>query len=241
MNKKAINKGMAGFFAVAISVFVFSIAIVVVADESKAATDSDAQQQSYIENPGEIGDLARRAERQVEEVNEAYELEKEKLEAVKREQYFEDYKDEPAGSLLSKDDIAALETRRAQEENAIRTKAGYQIESLEADQTPRQEVPKAGPSLRSSSQASRRGVVKGIVFYENKGAALIAGEVVRENDMVMGVKVVNILPDYVEFEKKGNHWKQQVGQFPPPAVWEQPQPQQSPPAQRSSANPKTKK
>ena len=66
-------------------------------------------------------------------------------------------------------------------------------------------------------------MVKGVVFYENKGAALIAGEVVRENDVVMGVKVVKILPDYVEFEKQGNQWKQQVGQMPPPAVWEQPQ------------------
>jgi hypothetical protein len=79
------------------------------------------------------------------------------------------------------------------------------------------------------------------VYYEDKGAALIAGEVVRENDVLMGVKVVRILPDYVEFEKQGNKWKQQVGQFPSAGVWEQPQqtaPAQRPPATKSNKTPK---
>ena len=141
-------------------------------------------------------------------------MKKKKLEAVKREQYFENYKEEPAGSLLSKDDIAKLETERTQKEEAIRTKADSEVQYLEAGQATRQEASPAIPSPRPASQTSIPGMVNGIVFCENKGSALIAGEIVRENDVVMGVKIVRILPDYVEFEKQGNQWKQQVGQSP---------------------------
>jgi hypothetical protein len=231
MNKKR----MAIIFAAAIFACVLSIGIVAVADESEMVPDTNAQEQpSYTENPGEIGDIAKRAEAQIKEVNEASELEKEKLEAVKREQYFEDNKEEPARSLLSKDDIAELETKRAQKENAIRTKAGYQIESLAAEQPATQKVsPTASP--RPASQTSSRGMVKGIVFYESKGAALIAGEIVRENDVVMGVKVVRITANFVEFEKQGNKWKQVVGEAPPASFWEQPQ--QSTPVQQPSTTP----
>lgn len=234
MNKKQ----MTIIFAAAIVTCVLSIGIVVVADESEAVPNTDAQDQpSYTENPGEIGDIARRAEAQIKEINGVSELEKAQLETVKREQYFEDNKEEAAKSLLSNDDIATIENKRAQNENAIRTKAGYQIESLEAEQPAAQEVaPAASP--RPASQTSSRGMVKGIVFYENKGAALIAGDVIREGDEVLGVKITKITPDSVEFDKKGNQWKQQVGQFPPPAVWEQPQ--QSSPAQRPSTDTKPK-
>jgi hypothetical protein len=235
MNKKR----MAIIFAAAIFACVLSIGVVAVADESKMVPDTDAQEQpSYTEYPGEIGDIAKRAEAVVKEVNEAFQFEKEKLETVKREQYFDDNKEEPAASLLSKDDIAELETKRAQNENAIRTKVGYEIQSLEAGQTAQQGVSPAGPGPRTLSQTSTRGMVKGIVFYESKGAALIAGEVVRENDEVMNVKVVRITADFVEFEKQGNKWKQVVGQAPPASYWERPQ--QSAPVQRPSTVPKAK-
>lgn len=229
MNKKQ----MAMIFAAAIFTCVLSIGIVVIADESETTPNTGVQQQL-----GELGDIARRAEKQIEEVNESIDIEKEKLEAVKREQYFENYKEEPAGSLLSKDDIAKLETERAKKEEAIRTKAGSEVQYLEAGQATRQEVSPAVPSPRPASQTSIPGMVNGIVFCENKGAALIAGTVVRENDVVMGVKIVRILPDYVEFEKQGNQWKQQVGQSPSPAVWIQPQ--QSLPAQQPADTNKAK-
>jgi hypothetical protein len=222
MNKKR----MAIIFAAAIVTCVLSIGIVVVAGEPETALNT--------EYPGELGDIAIRAEKQVKEVNDSAELEKENLEAVKREQYFENNKEEPAGSLLTKEDIAELEAKRAQKEESIRTKAGSEIQYLETVQATRQEVsPAVGP--RSMSQTSTRGMVNGIVFYEDKGAALIAGDVVRENDVVMGVRIVRIFPDRVEFEKQGNQWKQQVGQFPPPAVWEQPQ-QNSPAQQPADTN-----
>lgn len=227
------KKRIAVFFAAAIFACILSIGIAVVADESETAPDTDAQQQ-----PGELGDIARQAEKQVKEVNESTNLEKEKLEAVRREQYFEDYKEEPSGSLLSKDDIAELEAKRTQKEAAIRTKADSEIQYLEAVQATQPEVSPAVSSPHPASQTSIRGMVNGIVFCDNKGVALIAGEVVRENDVVMGVKIVRILPGYVEFEKQGNQWKQQVGQSPPPAVWEQPQ--QSLPAQQPADTNKVK-
>jgi hypothetical protein len=238
MNNQLINNLMAKFFAVAIFACVISMGIVMAADESEAVPNTDAQEQSsYTENPGEIGDIARRAEAKIKEINEVSELEKEQLETIKREQYFEDNKEETTKSLLSNEDIAAIENKRVQNENAIRTKAGYHIESLAAEQPAAQEVSPTA-SLRSASQTSSRGMVKGIVFYEGKGAALITGDVIREGDEVLGVKITKITPDSVEFDKKGNQWKQQVGQFPPPAVWEQPQ--QSSPAPRSSTETKTK-
>jgi len=235
MNKKR----MAMIFTAAIFACVLSIGVVAAADESEMVPDTDAQEQpSYTEYPGEIGDIAKRAEVQIKEANEASELEKEKLETVKREQYFEDNKEEPAVSLLSKDDIAELETKRAQKENAIRTKVGYEIKSLEAEQTAQQGVSPAGPGPRILSQTSSRGIVTGIVFCNNRGAALVASEIVRENDEVLNVKVVRITADFVEFEKQGNKWKQVVGQTPPASYWEQPQ--QSTPVQRPSTVPKAK-
>ena len=236
MDNGALTNRMFTIFAVAVFTCVFSAGINL-ADE-KSDVDSDTQQQpAYTEYPGEIGDIAKRAEAQIKEINEVSEFEKEKLETVKREQHFEDYKEEPAVSLLSKDDIAELETKRAQKENAIRTKAGYQIESLEAEQPATQEMsPAASP--RPASQTSTRGMVKGIVFCNNRGAALVAGEIVRENDEVLNVKVVRITADFVEFEKQGNKWKQMVGQAPPASFWGQPQ--QSTPVQRPSTAPKAK-
>ena len=234
MNKKR----MALIVTAAMFACVLSIGIVAVADESKTVTDTNVQEQpSYTEYPGEIGNIAKRAEAQIKEINETEKLEKAKLETIKREQYFEDYKEEPAKSLLSKDDIAKLETEPAQKANAIRTKVGYEIQSLEAGQTAAQEVlPTAGP--RPASQTSSRGMVTGIVFYNNSGAALVAGEIVRENDVVLGVKVLKVTTDYVEFEKQGSRWKQVVGQTPPASFWEQPQ--QSAPVQRPSTAPKVK-
>ncbi len=235
MDNGALTNRMFTIFAVAIFACVLSMGIDLVADEP----DADAQQQpAYTDYPGEIGDIAKRAEAVVKEVNEAFQFEKEKLEKVKREQYFEDNKEEPAVSLLSKDDIAELETKRAQNEKAIRAKVGYEIQSLEAEQTVRQGVSPAGPGPRILSQTSSRGIVTGIVFCNNRGAALVAGEIVRENDEVLNVKVVRITADFVEFEKQGNKWKQVVGQAPPASFWEPPQ--QSTPVQRPSTAPKAK-
>ncbi len=238
MNKKR----MAIIFAAAIFACVLSIGIVAPAGESETVPGADAQEQpSYTEYPGEIGDIAKRAEKQIKEVNENAELEKQKLEAVKREQYFEDYKEETSRNLLSEDDIAALEKERAQKENEIRTKVGYEINALEAQQSATQGAPPAGPGPRAFRPTTTRGMVTGIVFYNNSGAALVAGEVVRDNDVVLDVKVLKVTADYVEFEKQGSKWKQVVGQVPPSSYWEQPQTKKSASPQQPSATTKTDK
>ena len=82
------------------------------------------------------------------------------------------------------------------------------------------------------------GIVTGIVFCNNRGAALVTGEVVRENNKVLDVKVVRITAEFVEFEKQGSKWRQVVGQAPPASFWEQPQ--QSAPVQRPSTVPRDK-
>ena len=68
---------MAKFFAVAIFACVLFIGIVAAAEESEMAPGTDAQQQpSYTEYPGEIGDIAKRAEAQIKEINETEELDR---------------------------------------------------------------------------------------------------------------------------------------------------------------------
>jgi hypothetical protein len=215
MNRKQI----AMIFAAVIVACVFSTDLLATAAKSTKVSDANSNKQpSYTEYPGEIGDIARRAEKRIKEVNEDVAIEKQNLEAVKREQYFEDNKEERAGSLLSKDDIARLENDRIQEVNAIRTKTINEIKSLEAQQS----VSSIDYGQRTLAPTPVRGMVTGIVFCNNRGASLVGDQIVRENDVVLDVKVLKITADYVEFEKQGSKWKQQVGQMPQASYWEPP-------------------
>ncbi len=233
-------KNLVVFFALAIFACVFITGISAAADISKAGAKQDVKKQKpYTEYPGEIGDIARQAEAEVKDINQAYEQEKENLDTVKHEQYFEDYKEEKAGSLLSQNDIASLEAKRAKEEKAIRTKTAYEINDLVAEQAAQQKAPAAGAGFRAPRTS--KGTVQGIVFCENKGAALINSEVVKQDDVIMGVKVVKIAPDFVEFDKQGKQWKQQVGETPSAEVWESAQPQKPEPAPRPLTDTKPKK
>jgi hypothetical protein len=53
-------------------------------------------------------------------------------------------------------------------------------------------------------------IVKGIVVGEDKSAAIINSQIMREGEEILGVTVVKINKDSVEFEKKGKSWKQRV-------------------------------
>jgi len=235
MNDKILNNLVTGFLVFAMFVYVFPAVASAAVDRSKARISSNAQEQDpYTEYPGEIGDIARQAETEVKEANAEYEREKENLEAVKREQYFEDFKEDTSKNLLSKDDIAGLEAKRAQEEKAIRSKAGNAIDSIEAEQRFQQRIAPAGPAPRNVPRTPIRGTVKGIVFFEGKGVALVGGDLVREGDSVLGVKIVKISPDFVLFDKQDKQWKQVVGQMPPAGVWEPLQEQKSAPAEPST-------
>ncbi len=213
-----LNKQNTLFFIFLTSLCIFTAANLIAAESKKVIQEEIP----YTEYPGEIGDIARYTEGQVKEINEAYEIEKEKLQTIKREQYFEDNKEETSKNLLTQEDIIALENKRAANEKTIRTKAEYVIEFLD-QREPTKKAAQASqrPAFRSSSAVSKTGIVKGIAFCEGIGAAIILDELVKENDNLMGVKVVKIHSNYVEFEKHGNQWKQYVGEAPPPSAWQQ--------------------
>jgi hypothetical protein len=53
-------------------------------------------------------------------------------------------------------------------------------------------------------------VVTGIVFSETNPSAIISGSIVNEGEQVMGVTVVKINKETIEFEKDGKTWTQPV-------------------------------
>jgi hypothetical protein len=50
----------------------------------------------------------------------------------------------------------------------------------------------------------------GILYSEDNPSVVIDGKIVKEGDIINGIKVVKIHKDGVEFEKKGKKWTQQV-------------------------------
>jgi hypothetical protein len=204
----------------------FATGICLAADDADADTSKD----SSIEIP-------KRVQEAIAGVKELSKEEKEKLEAVKRQQYLDDYHDEPAGSLLSKEDIDKIEQETKEKEKAILARAKLKIEAQEEQAANIESIPSQEfrPSLPLVSHAE--GTVTGIVLYMGKGAALVLGDVIREGDMIRGITVVSITPDYVEFEKQGKKWKQVVGQPPPAGVWEKPKTQQKVNAEKTGRRP----
>jgi hypothetical protein len=182
-------------------------------------------------------ELRLREDVEVKEVNEAISDEIAEAEAVKRNRYQEELGYVPTGKLLSDEEIAAFEKERAEKEQAVRARVNYEISSP----TVAPEERKAPASQRRIVKAaSAAGTVTGIVYYDGRGAALVGGEVVRENDVVLGAKIVRILPDYVEFEKHGRKWRQLVGKIPPASEWQEegPSPRQSSSEPNLKAKPK---
>lgn len=211
-----VNERLAGKYALILAAMVF--AGLFAAGVCLAADDTDTDAETSSESTFEI---PKRVQAVIMEVNELSKEEKEKLEAVKRQQYLDDYHDEPAGSLLSKQDVNRIEQESKEKEKAILARAQAQEEpNLVFTSTPSEEFK---PRLPSVTYAE--GTVTGILFYMDKGAALVLGDVIREGDVVRGVTVVRIMPNYVEFEKQGNKWKQIVGQTPPADVWKNPKTQ----------------
>jgi len=65
-------------------------------------------------------------------------------------------------------------------------------------------------SVTATQDGTGRLTVKGIVFSGDKSSAIIDNQIVREGEEILGVTVVKINKDSVEFEKKGKSWKQRV-------------------------------
>ena len=64
------------------------------------------------------------------------------------------------------------------------------------------------------SKSPRRGMIIGILFNEEEPLAMINNKLVREGDAVGDVKVVQIGPKEIRFEKAGKMWAQQVREYP---------------------------
>jgi hypothetical protein len=225
------------FSAIAAGIFTSLIftAVGFAADNSGVSIE---EQRQTIENyyKGMIDEIQRRAELSVVDVNDTSETERQKAEKVKRTRLADDFHEERSGQLLSTDEMSEYEKERAQNEKDIRNRAENEIKYLQERMARELEALGGGEARRQpAAPPLALGTVTGIVYYNDSGAALIGGEVMRENDVVMDVKIIKVLPDYVEFEKQGKKWKQGVGQTPPASVWEKKQ--KPKPATKSSASP----
>jgi hypothetical protein len=211
---EALTRKYPMILAAIVFVGLFAAGICLAAEDTGANTDTDTSSESSFEIP-------KRVQEEIIKVDELSKEEKEKLEAVKRQQYLDNFHDEPAGNLLSEKDINRIERQKEERENALIARAKAQAEpNLASTSNPPEQV---RPRLPAKSY--KEGTVTGILFYMEKGAALVLGDVVREGDVIRGVTVVRIMPNYVEFEKQGNIWKQIVGQTPPADVWKNPKTQ----------------
>jgi hypothetical protein len=65
-------------------------------------------------------------------------------------------------------------------------------------------------SLKDVVVSPKETALKGILYSEDNPSALIGETIVREGDIIDGVKVVKINRDTVEFEKDGEKWTQQA-------------------------------
>ena len=61
---------------------------------------------------------------------------------------------------------------------------------------------------------NRKGVVTGILYIMEDSSATLDGQIVKNGDIVNGVRVVSIEKSVVEFEKDGARWKQAVNEKP---------------------------
>ncbi|MBN2271877.1 MAG: hypothetical protein JXN61_14765 [Sedimentisphaerales bacterium] len=59
------------------------------------------------------------------------------------------------------------------------------------------------------------GLVTGILFSDDRPAAVIGSQVLYEGDVKEGVTVVKITKEKVQFEKNGRLWTQKVQEIPP--------------------------
>jgi hypothetical protein len=68
----------------------------------------------------------------------------------------------------------------------------------------------AAVSLKDAAVSSNKVALKGILYSEDNPSAIIDGKIVKEGDIINGIKVVKIHKDTVEFEKDGEKWTQRT-------------------------------
>jgi hypothetical protein len=202
-------------------------------------TDEQGQEQAGEQKAAEdsqdidITEMRLRAKAAIQEANEAEKAELEQAEAIKTNRYLEELGYVPSGKILTDEEVAASKSQREEKQKAVRAKLKIEAERLEQVKARVLEAEGAVTTgrdqagARIAKPALTRGMVTGIVFSDKGGAALIDGEIVRENDTIHNVKVVKILSDSVEFDKNGQNWKQRVRQAPD-ASWPTPVPVSAP-------------
>lgn len=67
----------------------------------------------------------------------------------------------------------------------------------------------------SESEVFAEGLVSGIVFSDDRPAAVVGNQVLYEGDVKNGVTIVKITKEQVQFEKNGRLWTQEVQSIPP--------------------------
>jgi len=72
------------------------------------------------------------------------------------------------------------------------------------------------PPVTAMVESSNKGLVRGIVYSDQRGSALIGETIVRTGGTIDGVKVLRIYAGGVDFEKNGQRWTQKVSQTPDP-------------------------
>jgi len=70
------------------------------------------------------------------------------------------------------------------------------------------------PPVPAPVAPSNKGLVRGIVYSDQRGSALIDETIVRTGGTIDGVKVLRIHTGGVDFEKNGRQWTQKVSQTP---------------------------
>jgi hypothetical protein len=65
-------------------------------------------------------------------------------------------------------------------------------------------------SLKEVVFSPKKVALKGILYSEGNSSAIIDGKIVKEGDIINGIKVVKINKDTVEFEKDGERWTQRT-------------------------------
>ena len=83
-----------------------------------------------------------------------------------------------------------------------------------ASEQPIVDTTQASQAIAPVVKSSDRGLVRGIVYSEDHGSALIDETIVQAGTVIGDVKVVNIHAGGVEFEKEGQRWIQTIGEAP---------------------------
>lgn len=172
----------------------------------------------------QITELTLREEKHSQEVEQAEKASLDKTDLFRKTRHLDEHGFVPKDSLLSDKDVAQAKTQVEQKKKQVATRLQMGIENIEkqkqfALQKLKEFEEQLSDDVFKPKPDPTRGVVTGIVYSDEQPLALVDGQVVHKGDSVHGAKVVEILPQTVEFEKDDTRWKQRVRQSANP-TWE---------------------